>query len=688
MEIIVASLAGFCFGVNAAVNKLEELIKTKEDNVYLYTLGDLIHNPAICEKFALAGVKSISPDEIDGICSAADEDHRAVIVIRAHGVTKDIDEKLRLYSGKSEYVSYADCTCPHVKKIHKIVSENSSDDTITLVFGDRNHPEVQGICSYAKGECVVFGNTSELDLGKLHNKQVVLVSQTTQNLADWEKSQKFIKNLCTNSLIFDTICSVTENRQGEVEAMSGKVDAMLIIGGRNSSNTNKLFEISRRNNSKTYFIENPEDLPIDKIRGCLRVGIAAGASTPGYVIEEVKTTMNENETKNTNEAFEEMLKGADKPITTGDTVTGTVTHVSDNEAKVDLGAQVTGIIPASDIIDPTVKLADLYHVGDTVTAIAVRVSDVDGVATLSRRKIEGVLNWQAIVDANANGDILEGKVIEAVKGGVIIVLKSVRVFIPASQTGLPRDADMSEIVGTIQKAKIIEINEQRKRAVASIKVVKREERRAAEEAVWSTIEEGKHYDGVVKSLTNYGAFVDIGGIDGMVHLTELSWGRIKHPSDVCKVGDHLDVYVISFDREKKRISLGHKTADENPWNIFTNKYQEGDVAEVRIVSLLSFGAFAEVVPGVDGLIHISQIADKRIESPAEVLKVGDVVNAKITAIDYDNQKISLSIRALIPTEAEIPEDAEAESDEVVYSDDAPAEEAPAEEAPVEETPAE
>ena len=667
MNIKVASLAGFCFGVKRAVESVEEL---SEGKAKVYTLGKLIHNSTIVNAFTEKGVEIIGEEDIDRVYASTDAENPSVVVIRAHGVVKTVSDKLEKCAADNKYFTVSDQTCPHVKKIHRIVAEHSAKVDLTLIFGNKGHPEVQGICSYVDGDFLVFENASELDYGKLNNKKVLMVSQTTQKLSEWEKSQKIIKKDCTNALIFDTICSVTENRQKEVDNLSKEVDIMLVIGGRDSSNTNKLYEISVRNQPETYFVEDACSLPDVRITPHTKVGIAAGASTPGSIIKEVKKKMSEKELATAKENFAELLDASFKTLNTGDIVTGTVLSVTDAEVHVDLGAKVTGIIQSTDIIDPTVKLSDLYKVGDEVTAKAVRVSDVDGFATLSRRSIEANAKWEGIVEAYNEGTVLEGKITEVVRGGVIIILNSVKVFIPASQTGLKKDADLSVLQGTVHKAKIIDINEQRKRAVASIRVVAREERKAAEEAFWASMEKDKKFTGKVKSLTSYGAFVNLGveGIDGMVHLTELSWKRIKNPAEVVSVGDTLDVFVIDFDVEKKRISLGHKTEETNPWTLFTNQFSVGDVASCKIVSMMPFGAFAEVIPGADGLIHISQIANKKIGKPADVLELGQVVDAKIIDIDEENHKISLSMRALLEEEEDleveiVEEEAEEAADE-------------------------
>ena len=374
--------------------------------------------------------------------------------------------------------------------------------------------------------------------------------------------------------------------------------------------------------------------------------------------------MSEQETKVTDEVigsedFAGMLEGSLKTLNTGDAITGVVTAVMPGELQVDLGAKVTGIIPYDEVTDDTnVKLTEAYKVGDGIEAVVIKVSDKDGVATLSKKKIDNRLRWKKLMDAYIDDAVIEGTVSEAVKGGVLLDYEGNRVFIPASQTGIPRGGDMNALKGQTVKAKIIEVNEGKKRAVASIRRVKSEERKEKEAAFWANIEVGKKYDGVVKSLTSYGAFVDIGGVDGMVHVSELSWNRIKNPSEVVKVGDEIDVYVIALDPEKRKISLGYKTEATNPWTLFNNQFQVGDVAKVKIVKLMTFGAFAEIIPGVDGLIHISQIADRRIGKPEDVLSEGQEVDAKIIDIDQEHKRISLSIRALLAPAAEDEEDAE------------------------------
>ena len=629
------------------------------------------------------GVFPLDESVLDAALDNADEN--TVFIIRAHGTDTGTEEKLRAAAEKTG-CSVVDCTCPFVEKIHRIMDENTSDDTLTLIYGDPRHPEVVGVASHIKGQKLIFSSWDDV-LSAINGKiipkdgdiRVVVASQTTQNTENYKKYKKNIKNLYTNSIFFDTICNVTEKRQKDTENLARECDVMLILGDKRSSNTNKLFEISRSLCDKTYLVESLADLPQINNETPIMIGVAAGASTPDCLIKEVINTMSEQNN------FAQLLEESFKTLNTGDTVTGIVTYVSGTEVKLDLGSKCTGVLTIENVTDdPTAKLEDLFKLGDEVTAVAVRVSDVDGIAVLSKKKSDAGRSWDKVKEAAESGEVLEGKVIEAVKGGVIIAALSQKIFVPGSQTTVPKDGDLATLVGTTQKFKIIDVKDERRRAVGSIRAVAREERRAREEAFWNEIEEGKHYEGTVKSLTSYGAFVDLGGVDGMVHMSELSWLRISKPSDVVAVGDKLDVFVKSFDKEKGRISLGYKTEETNPWKLFREQYNVGDVVNVKIVSMMPFGAFAQIIPGVDGLIHISQIANKKLGSPAEVLTKGELVDAKITDIDEEGKKVSLSIRALLPEEP-----VEEAADDETAAEEAPAEEtvaAPVEEAPAEEKP--
>ena len=651
--IKIAKNAGFCFGVRRATNIVEELILKKGENDIICTLGKLIHNEHYLSYLKKNGVKELKPEEIDGFLDSVGEKN-ATVVIRTHGIEREIQAKLEGYAKKNSNLKIVDTTCPYVKKIHKIASENSKENELFIVIGQREHPEVKSIISYVNNRCEVFLDENELEnYLKLHQNElgtVNMVAQTTQKLSLWEKCQKILKKYCTNAKIFDTICSVTETRQTEAESLSCQSDIMIVIGGKESSNTSKLVQVCKKHCEKTFWVQTKDDIELDKIGDANNIGITAGASTPDSLIMEVKETMSKIMEESFAELFaKECENGAKVKIYTGATVTGTVMSISENEIRLDLGTKVTGVITRDQITDSNdEKLAEIFKIGDTVDASVVSVSDRDGIAILSKKKVDGVKNWQKMVDYQASGEVVNAKITEATKGGVVCVIDGVRAFIPASMTGVAKDGDMSTLVGTVQEVKVVEIKDDKKKAIASIKAVLREKRKAEKDAFWASIEEGQEFQGTVKSLATYGAFVDLGAVDGLVHITELSWKRLKHPSEVVSVGDTINVFVKSVDKENQKISLGHKTDDQNPWTIFKSKYSEGDTAEVKVVGVTTFGAFAQIVDGVDGLIHISQIADQKIDSVANVLKVGDVIEAKIVAIDEENHKVSLSSRALLP----------------------------------------
>ena len=662
-KITVAEHAGFCFGVKRATDAVEKRILQKREGERIYTLGHLIHNEGYNRSLEEQGVKDIGVDDVCRICDETDEAHPSIVFIRAHGIPIEVEEMLAECKRKNPFFDYVDLTCPYVKKIHRIAKENSNDDNVFALLGSSAHPEVIGIMSYAGGEKMVFENADELEnylkdehLSKMHKKGLILAAQTTQNLAEWKKCIEIIKKYCTNTKFFDTICNVTEIRQTEAKSLAENSDFMVVVGGRESSNTAKLYKICSEACEQTLWVESAQELG-GKFPTNNKIGIVAGASTPKRDIEEVFLIMSEM-----TENFAELLEQSLKTLNTGDTVTGYVTHVTDAELQLDLGAKVTGIIKSEQITDDaSVRLTDMFHIGDAVEAFVIRVSDIEGVAELSKKRTDSDRNWKNIVALKDSGEVVSGKVLKAVAGGLTVVVDSVNVFVPASHSGVAKDGDLSVLVGQTVDLKIIEIKEQGKRAIGSIKVVLNAARRAKVEEFWAEIEEGKQYTGTVRSLTSYGAFIDLGGVDGMVHVSELSWKPVKHPSAVVAVGDEITVFVKSFDKEAKRISLGYKTDDTNPWLLFTNRYQVGDVASVKIVNMMPFGAFAEIMDGVDGLIHISKIANKRISKPADVLELGQVVDAKIIEIDNEKQKISLSIRDLIeeaPVEEAVEEVAE------------------------------
>lgn len=652
MKTVVADLAGFCFGVKRAVDFLSSLLESKKENEIVYTLGSLIHNPSVVEDLKRRGASVISEDDLDRVYAQACADHPVHVVIRTHGAERETYEKLSGFSLSNRYFMLHDLTCPYVSKIQRIAKEKTDSDIRLIVYGNAEHPEVKGILSYSNGPCTVIASTESLEKLETTEKNTVIVAQTTQKISEWKKIELFSKKYCTNAKIFDTICSVTENRQKEAQALASRVDVMIVVGGKNSSNTKSLYEAVRAVLPTSYAVESPREIDELSFDGCITAGITAGASTPRHIIEEVKQKMSEIEIHEKNEEnFAELLEGSLKTLDTGDIVTGVITSITPTEIYVDLSTKGTGILSVDELSKNPETGEPAFKVGDEIEVYVYRVSDTEGVVGLSRRKIERMSEWKKIVEAYKSGEVLEGKVTGAVKGGVTIAYGSSRIFIPASHTGVPKDADYSSLIGTRQQFTIIDVDERRNHAVGSIRNVLRAKRKAAAEALWASIEVGKQYEGTVKSLTSYGAFIDLGGVDGMVHVSELSWSRISNPAEVVSEGDKLTVYVKSFDKEKKRISLGYKTEQTNPWNIFMSRYSVGDVATVKIVGITPFGAFAEIVPDVDGLIHISQIADKKIGNPADYLSIDQEVQVKIVGIDEEKKKVSLSIRALLDSEA-------------------------------------
>ena len=638
-EIRLAGSAGFCFGVSRSVDMAEKLIGEKGACA---SYGQLIHNEDVVDRLAARGLRVVK--------QAQELKPGETVLIRAHGVAKEVYAQLEDAGGE-----IVDATCPKVKAIHTIVSRAAGEGRFIIIIGMPKHPEVEGICGWC-GAHKVFENSQELELWLDKNtdyweKPITVVVQTTQTRSNFTECCNVIKKRCTNAKISDTICLATFTRQEEAAKLASECDAMVVIGGRHSANSVHLAQICREHCANVQFIEGVSELDVDRLKAADTVGLTAGASTPAWIIKEVRNKMSDEikieETAVEKEmSFDEMLEETLKTIYNGDKVTGTVVAITGTEISVDLGAKYSGFIPTSEFTDDGVKVEDAVKIGDEIEAVVVRVNDVEGTAMLSKKRLDAAKMWTEIEEAVDNGTVLEGVVTEENKGGVVVNVKGVRVFVPASQTDLPREAEMSQLLKKTVRLKITEVNKARKRVVGSIRRVAQAERRERTEAIWNEIEIGKKYHGVVKSLTSYGAFVDIGGIDGMVHVSELSWGRIHQPSEVLSVGDEVDVYVINFDKEKRKISLGYKDPNANPWAMFTSKYQVGSVASVTVVKLMPFGAFAEILPGVDGLIHISQIANRRIGKPEDVLTVGDVVDAKITAIDEEKHKISLSIRAL------------------------------------------
>ena len=627
---------------------MERLLSEKCDSP-LYTLGELIHNHDYISSLAKRGVRVLNEDDIESLPPGAR------VVLRTHGVPVDLRQRLADV-GATVY----DATCPFVRRTHEIINrEIKCKNCRFIVVGDARHPEIQALVSHAPSDIVtVINSVEELQTYPFDAGQhLVLLSQTTANHNLFRSVSEWVREHVPDAVIYDTVCEATEKRQTDAVEMARSSDCMIVIGGTHSSNTQKLAEISARH-CKTIHIERADDIPRELFCPNDRVGITAGASTPRRIIEEVVYYMTEINNIEETLSFEELLNQSFKTLSSGEVATGTITRILPAEMHVDLGIKHTGILPQSEVSDDTsFDLADHFSVGDEVTVLVQKFNDADGTVLVSKKKLDNRAGWQKIVEAHNSDATISGTVAAAIKGGILVSWESQNIFVPGSLTGLPKEADLHTLVGQTVEFKLVELDEQKRRTVGSIRAVQREKRRALAEEFWANIEVGKVYTGTVKSITSYGAFVDLGGADGMVHITELSWKRLSHPSEVVTIGEEITVYVKDVNLETKKISLGYKTEADNPWNNFIEKYKVGDVAKVTIVNMTAFGAFAEVLPGVDGLIHISQITNKHLTKPQDVLTIGEVVDAEIIGINTETKKISLSMRSLL-AEEEVEETAE------------------------------
>ena len=637
MQIILAKTAGFCFGVNRAVKLTYELL---EQGRPVATLGPLIHNPQVVEDLESKG--AITCDSVDDVPDGCE------VVIRSHGVGQSVYDKI-----STRRLAYHDATCPFVTKIHKIAARAGAEGAMLLVAGDAKHPEVQGVVGHTTGKVEVFANLAELEklLPELtQQKSIFAVAQTTFNVQSWETCKEFLKNQCTNAKIFDTICNATWARQQEAEDLSQKCDHMVVIGGHHSSNTQKLLQVAARH-TKAINVETADELDKDWLNGARIVGVTAGASTPSSIIEEVLNCMSEEIRDDM--SFEEMLAASEaKPLYAGKIVKAKVISVSPTECVVGIdGSKHTGIVKLSEMShDPNAKMEDLVKVDDELDLVVVKTNDQEGVDTLSRVRFEAQKGMKDVSEAAENGTVMEGDVMEANKGGVVVNVKGVRVFVPRSQATMRRDEDYTKLVG--QHVKLVITECAGRKIVGSINKVTAEENKAKRDEFWKNVEVDKQYTGVVKSLTSYGAFVDIGGVDGLCHISELSWNNIKHPSEVVSVGDTIEVYVKSYDPENQKVSLGYKKEEDNPWEKLKNEYPIGSEFEAPVVSITKFGAFVRILPGIDGLVHISEISNERVNKVSDVLKVGDMVKVKLINVDFDRKRISLSMKACLNEAAE------------------------------------
>ena len=635
MEIIVAKSAGFCFGVNRAIESCYNQI----GNGKIYTYGSLIHNKEVTKDLESKGVKVI--ESLNGI----DE---GTVVIRSHGVGKYLYDEL-----EKKGINYIDGTCPFVKKIHNIVKENFDKGNNIIIIGNSKHPEVMGINGWCENSATIIEDISEVENININlEKDTTLVVQTTFRGSKFEEITKAVKSRIDNIKIYNTICSATDERQREAVELSQKVDKMIVIGDKSSSNTQKLYEICKKYCQNTYYIETICDLVLNIFHSNDKIGITAGASTPSAIIKEVISTMSEFETRNGNIeegeelSFQELLDQSLVSLHTGDIVKGTVISVVNEEVSVNLGYKSDGIISRGEFSsDVNVIPSQVVKPGDEIEVFVIRVNDGEGNVLLSKKRIEAQKGMEEIEKAYNEKAVVTGKVVSVVKGGLIAVVNGVRVFIPSSQVSNKFIDDLSVFKDQELSFNIIELDRAKNRIIGGRKALIEKEANEKKAALFDSIEAGKKVTGTVSRLTDFGAFVDLGGVDGLIHISEMSWGRISNPKDVLKEGQTVEAIVLDVDKEKGKISLSLKDADSNPWKIAVEKYAVGTVVEGKVVRMVPFGAFVELEPGVDGLVHISQIAEKHVVKPEDELKIGEVIKVKVLEVNPEQKKISLSKKA-------------------------------------------
>lgn len=653
-NIRVAESAGFCFGVKRAIEMAYEAIGVEPK---LYSYGQLIHNKTVTDNLASKGLEIV--ESLDGLTEGT-------LLIRSHGVGKALYDE-----AEAKGLKILDGTCPFVKKIHDIVHDKLAEGMGIIIVGDGTHPEVIGINGWCENAAVILEDEEAAKTKEISEKEkYAVVVQTTFRQAKFDKILEILQDRGVNMEVHNTICSATEKRQTEAEELSKTVDKMIVIGGKNSSNTQKLVEICAKNCGNTVHIETICDLVLNNFGKDDKIGITAGASTPPAIIKEVVVTMSEaleNAVQNlggSEEAtFEQMLEESLVTLHTGDVVKGTAIQVVNEEVSVNLGFKSDGIIARGEFSsDPTVIPSKTVQPGDEIEVFVVRVNDGDGNVMLSRKRIEAQKGIEEIEAAYNDKAVVTGTVTNVVKGGLIAVVNGVNVFIPSSQVSNRFIEDLSVFNGQELEFNIIEVDRVKRRFIGGRKALVEQEIAAKRAALFETIQAGSRVNGTVSRLTDFGAFVDLGGVDGLIHISEMSWGRISNPKEVLKEGQEVEVFVLDVDKEKGKISLSLKDADKNPWKLAAEKYAVGSIVEGKVVRMVPFGAFVELEPGVDGLVHISQIANKHVVKPEDELKVGEIINVKVLEVNPEQKKISLSKRQA----------------------DAPVEEAPAEEAATEE----
>ena len=653
MEVILAKTAGFCFGVKRAV----DMVYQQAEQGHVYTYGPIIHNEEVVKDLAEKGVQIIENED------ALDELTEGTIVIRSHGVERGIYEK-----AKAHRLELVDATCPFVKKIHNIVDKDSEKGNQIIIIGNKHHPEVMGICGWCNGEPIVIESEKEAEnLSDFGEKQLSLVAQTTFNHKKFNKMVEIFEKKGYNITVYNTICNATEERQKEAATIAKQVDAMIVIGGRTSSNTQKLYEISKKECANTYYIQTLVDLDLATFESVGRVGITAGASTPNQIIKEVHGSMAED----FGTMFEASLADESR-ISAGKIVKGTVIDVKDDEIILNINYKADGIITKNEYSnDASISLKDKVQVGETIEAKVIKTNDGDGQVLLSVKRVAAEKANEKLEEAYNNEEVLKGVVTQVLDGGLSVTVDEARVFIPASLVSDMYEKDLSKYKDQEIEFKITEFNPRKRRIIGNRKMLIEAEKKAAKEALFARINVGDTVEGTVKNVTDFGAFIDLGGADGLLHISEMSWGRVDNPKKLFNVGDHVKALIKDIQGEKIALSL--KFEDTNPWLTAADKYAIGNVVKGKVARMTDFGAFIELEPGVDALLHVSQIAKEHIEKPSSVLSVGQEVEVKVVDFKPEERKISLSMKALLPDDEEAVTE-ETGAEETVAVEEAPVEE--------------
>lgn len=632
MEIILAKHAGYCYGVAKAIDMAEALAQ----NGPVKTFGELIHNNRALERLEDLGVHLLDTPQ------AANANEQ--VMIRAHGVSKEIEQQLR-----DRAVQLTDATCVFVKRIHQLVSEQSQLGAQVIIVGDPNHPEVQGIAGWCLKPAWIIQSTDEVENLPDTDAFICIVAQTTFRKSLYDDISHEIKKKFALSEKFDTICNATVQRQEEARRLSRLVDAMVVVGGRQSSNTQKLLNICKEECPYAFLVEGAHELSAFDPH-IQKVGITAGASTPEWVIEEVIRGMEDMINKQEGEmSFSEAFEQTMTELSANSVVKGKIIGYNNNEVFVDLGYKADGLIAMDEFLDdPGFDPEKDLKTGTEIEALVVKINDGEGNVALSKKKVDSIRGMEKMETAFENKEPLDAIVKEVVKGGLVADYKGVRVFIPASQVSDRFIKDLAPFVGKPIRFMILEMNRSKRRVVGSCRTIIETEKAKLSDDFWGNIEIGKEYAGTVKSLTKFGAFVDLGAVDGLIHISELSWGKINDPSEVLSVGDNVKVRILNFDPETKKLSLGYRKQEDNPWFEIGNKYHTGDTVTGTVIRIVPFGAFVELEPGVEGLVHISQISTVRIARVEEVLEIGHQVDMKVLEVNTEFKKISLSIRDVQP----------------------------------------